>query len=174
MRNLGDVFRAIQADEGDHVSTMQSCLDEKVALVSPSIEKRILFGAGIAAAASAILSGGDFSETTNLLSLNTDDLALDSLSGIEFDAILAGAAALISQIFGGNSDAIAEASEVAGSIEAMKDGGVLAQILGEGFAAGFVASKLFSSKEKSRDGQSKNNEEDETKQDDTANDETLD
>jgi hypothetical protein len=171
MRNLYDVFSAIRADEGDHVNTMQSCLDEKVALLSPSIEKRVLFGAGIAAAASAILSGGDISETTNLLSLNTDDLAIDSLSGIEFDAILAGAVALISQIFGGNSDAIVEASEVAVSMEAMKDGGVLAQILGEGFAAGFLASKLLSSKkEKSQEEQAN---EDETKQDATTNDETL-
>lgn len=174
MRNLYDVFQAIQADEGDHVSTMQSCLDEKVALLSPSIEKRVLFGAGIAAAASAILSGGDISETTNLLSLNADDLAIDSLSGIEFDAILAGAAALIAQIFSGNSDAIVEASEMAGSMEAMKDGGVLAQILGEGFAAGFLASKLFSSKKEKKSDEEQSDEEDETKQDDTANDETLD
>jgi hypothetical protein len=153
MRSLYDVFRAVQADECDHVSTMQSCLDENQAIVSPSLEKRVLMGTGIITAAAGLLYGGDFADTTNLSFLDVDGLAFDGVSA-ELDAILAGAIALISQLFRADSDALIEAGEVAGSVEAVKNSGILAQILGEGFAAGFLTSKLFSSKKiKSQDEQ---------------------
>eukprot|EP00539_Tryblionella_compressa_P002812 CAMPEP_0178752590 /NCGR_PEP_ID=MMETSP0744-20121128/11144_1 /TAXON_ID=913974 /ORGANISM="Nitzschia punctata, Strain CCMP561" /LENGTH=567 /DNA_ID=CAMNT_0020406319 /DNA_START=168 /DNA_END=1871 /DNA_ORIENTATION=- len=142
MTNLYDVFQAIRADEGDHVDTMEACLDENVVLLSPSLEKRALTGAGILAATVGLLAAGDFSEPTT-------GVAADGLSGFELDALLAGAGAFLSQIFGGGSDAVVEASEVAesmGPLEAVKDAGWISQILGEGFAAGFLASKLFPSK----------------------------
>ncbi|KAG7364271.1 alternative oxidase-domain containing protein [Nitzschia inconspicua] len=117
MRNLYDVFRAIRADEADHVSTMKACLDENVVLLSPSLERKILIGTGIVAAAATLF-------TT--------------------DALLAGASAVISQVFGGGSDALMEAQEVAESVEAIEDSGVVTQFLSEGFAAGVLASTLMS------------------------------
>merc|ERR1719354_387328 len=42
MRSLYDVFVAIRNDEGDHVYTMTSCLDPKVAVLSPALESRVL------------------------------------------------------------------------------------------------------------------------------------
>jgi hypothetical protein len=52
MQNLYDVFTAIRADEGDHVSTMVACLDEGATLKSPSMERRILTGIALVVAAS--------------------------------------------------------------------------------------------------------------------------
>ena len=148
MKSLYDVFHAIRADETDHVHTMQACLDEHSVLVSPSLEKKLLVGTGIVAVAAAILSGVDLAATNDLLSLNPGDAVVDSgATGLELDALVAGAAAVVSQVFGGggSSEAIADATEVAGSVEAIKDGGLLAQFLGEGFAAG-VAYKVLSGK----------------------------
>jgi hypothetical protein len=145
MRSLYDVFRAIQADEADHVSTMKACLDENVLLISPSLERKVLIGAGIVAAAAALFAGGDFGGTSDLLSFNPGDIALDGGSGFELDALLAGAGAVVSQIFGrGATNAVVDAQEIAGSVEAMEDSGLIAQFLGEGFAAGLLASKLIS------------------------------
>ena len=50
MRTLYDVFHAIRSDEGDHVGTMKACLDPKVAVLSPSLERRFVTGAALAAA----------------------------------------------------------------------------------------------------------------------------
>jgi hypothetical protein len=144
MKNLYDVFRAIRADEADHVSTMQSCLDENVLLISPSLERKVLIGTGIVTAAAAILSSGDLAGTSDMLSLNANDIAVDGGSGFDLDALLAGAGAVISQGFGGGSEAVVDAQEIAGSVEAIEDSGLIAQLLGEGFAAGLIASKLMS------------------------------
>ncbi|KAG7336907.1 alternative oxidase-domain containing protein [Nitzschia inconspicua] len=144
MRNLYDVFRAIRADEADHVGTMKACLDEKVVLLSPSLERKILIGTGIVAAAATLFTTGDFGGTSDLLSFNPGDIALDGGSGFELDALLAGASAVISQVFGGGSDALMDAQEVAESVEAIEDSGVVTQFLSEGFAAGVLASKLIS------------------------------
>ena len=70
MRSLYDVFKAIRADETDHVHTMQACLDEHSVLVSPSLEKKLLVGTGIVAAAAAMISGADLAATNDLLSLS--------------------------------------------------------------------------------------------------------
>lgn len=146
MTNLYEVFLAIRADEMDHVSTMQACLDENSVLVSPSLEKKILVGTGIVAAATAILAGGDFVGLSDMFSLGPSDVVADGTSGLEVDALATGAAALLSQFFGGSPDALVDAREVAESVEVIEDGGVIAQFLGEGFAAGLVASKLLPSK----------------------------
>jgi ubiquinol oxidase len=44
MLSLYEVFQAIKADELDHVSTMEACLDPEANTRSPSVEKRILLG----------------------------------------------------------------------------------------------------------------------------------
>jgi len=47
LKSLYDVFEAIREDEGDHVKTMQACLDPSENLRAPSLEKKALTGAGI-------------------------------------------------------------------------------------------------------------------------------
>lgn len=148
MTSLFDVFKAIRDDEGDHVSTMQACLDENVLLISPSLEKKILIGAGIVAAASSLFAGGDLTGTSDLLSVNPGDIAVDGSSGIELDALMAGATAVLSQVFGSGSEAAVESNELVGSAEAIESG--VARFLGEGFAAGLLASKLLFGKEKEK------------------------
>jgi hypothetical protein len=64
MNSLYDVFCAIRADEGDHVSTMQACLDPEATLRSPSLEKRVLAGVALAAAVGFLLSTGDMVDIT--------------------------------------------------------------------------------------------------------------
>ena len=54
MTTLYDVFKAIQADEGDHVAVMEACLDPHVPIISPSIEIRFLTGAALAAAVTLV------------------------------------------------------------------------------------------------------------------------
>ena len=152
MKSLYDVFKAIRADETDHVSTMQACLDEHSVLVSPSLEKKVLVGAGIVAVAATILSGTDPTATNDLLSINPGDMVVDGgATGLELDTLMAGAAVMMSQVFGGGGpESLADANEVAGSVEAIEGSGVIAQFLGEGFAAGLVASKLLSGKKKDK------------------------
>lgn len=58
MRSLYDTFAAIRADEGDHVSTMNACLDPNATMRSPSMERRILYGGALVALASAVISSG--------------------------------------------------------------------------------------------------------------------
>jgi urease gamma subunit len=106
MNSLYDVFCAIKADEADHVSTMTECLDPTVAVRSPSIEKRILTGLALAAAASVIVSAtGTFVPTD----VAVDGTAVESLASGSaglFEAISAGAAALTAQIMAGASQGV--------------------------------------------------------------------
>ena len=54
----GNVFKAIQADEGDHVSAMKACLDPSVAIKSPSIERRLVTAATLMSALGLVVNGG--------------------------------------------------------------------------------------------------------------------
>jgi ubiquinol oxidase len=84
MRNLYDVFSAIRDDEGDHVSTMESCMDPTVAKLSPSLERRALTAVAAAVAIGVFLgtSGGggvssDLVDTAaDLGAAATDDAAV--------------------------------------------------------------------------------------------------
>lgn len=60
MRNLHDVFRAIAEDEGDHVSTMNACLDPQANLQSPSLERRAVSGIALVAAAAYLATTATF------------------------------------------------------------------------------------------------------------------
>ena len=91
MRSLYDTFAAIRADEGDHVSTMHSCLDPKATMRSPSMERRILYGAALVALASAVLSSGSFDVVQDSALTDTTALtegssaistALESIAGV--------------------------------------------------------------------------------------------
>ena len=56
MKSLYDTFVAIRADEGDHVSTMHACLDPEVSMRSPSLERRILYGAALVSLAATVVA----------------------------------------------------------------------------------------------------------------------
>jgi len=60
MRNLHDVFTAIAEDEGDHVSTMNACLDPQANLQSPSLERRAVSGIALVAAATYLATTATF------------------------------------------------------------------------------------------------------------------
>lgn len=94
MTSLYDVFRAICADEGDHVKTMQACLDTDVSVRSLSMEKKILTGIALASAVSFLLSTGDPS------SLVESDVAASSVVPLDavLDAAVAGAAGIGQQL----------------------------------------------------------------------------
>ena len=113
MTSLYDVFSAIKADEADHVSTMESCLDPNVSVRSPSIERRILTGVALASVAQLIAaSGGGLSTSTDLVADETAIQALSSTNAVE--AAVAGAAAAASQLAGeaGGEEAVAAVSSL--------------------------------------------------------------
>mmetsp|Transcript_31529 Transcript_31529/g.76398 ORF Transcript_31529/g.76398 Transcript_31529/m.76398 type:complete len:572 (-) Transcript_31529:217-1932(-) len=101
MRNLHDVYKAIQADEGDHVTAMKACLDPSVSLISPSLERRLVTASALVATVGLLLiSGGD---------VNPDDIAVDASTMETFagdgivETVLSGLAAVSSQLMGDNS-----------------------------------------------------------------------
>jgi len=74
MKSLYDVFVAIRNDEGDHVNTMQSCLDPTAPTLSQGLESRVLTGVALTAAASYL-----FGNYPGFDSLNG---MIDSLSAV--------------------------------------------------------------------------------------------
>lgn len=74
MQNMYDVFSAIRADEGDHVSAMEACLDPNVSLQSPSLERRVVTGMAATALASYFLVTTGFLDAS-LLDTGTVDAA---------------------------------------------------------------------------------------------------
>lgn len=87
MRTLYDVFVAIRADEGDHVSTMKACLDPSIPLLSPSLENRALTGLALTAVVGYFLSTG------GLEGLGTSEIIDGALENPIVDSVLAGASA---------------------------------------------------------------------------------
>lgn len=92
LRSLYDVFVAIRNDEGDHVHTMTSCLDPKVATLSPALENRVLTGVALVTGAS-LLVGNSGLTSIGGVGLNGIE-GLESLSDVadgipDLDFILA-------------------------------------------------------------------------------------
>lgn len=79
LRSLYDVFVAIRNDEGDHVSTMKSCLDPTEATLSPALESRVLTGVALAASVGYFV--GD-SATLDSLTSSFNQLA-GGMQGLE-------------------------------------------------------------------------------------------
>jgi len=98
MKTLFDVFSAIRDDEGDHVSTMEACLDPTVAKLSPSLERRALTAVAAAVAFGVILNaGGDAGIGGNLVD-GVDFAAGDAATSGLVDAAIAGAAGIASKL----------------------------------------------------------------------------
>lgn len=90
MKSMYDVFSAIRDDEGDHVQTMEACLDPNVAVKSPSVEKAALASVALVSAFGYFLSTGDLSG----LDLNSVDLG-DTLSNIDVGDSMSGVEGLL-------------------------------------------------------------------------------
>ena len=98
MTSLYDVFVAIRNDEGDHVNTMQSCLDPSAPTLSQGLESRVLTGVALTAAASYLFGNypgfdslnGIMDSLTTVTSSGAGDVAVDGLSEMtsELDQIL--------------------------------------------------------------------------------------
>jgi len=97
MTSLYDVFVAIRNDEGDHVNTMQSCLDPTAPTLSQGLESRVLTGVALTAATSYLFGNYPGFDSLNgiLDSLSTvttgsGDVAVDGLTEMtsELDQIL--------------------------------------------------------------------------------------
>jgi len=109
MKSLYDVFSAIRADEGDHVGTMKACLDPNIAVNSPSMERTILTGVALAAAASYVLGTGDLSEVDGVGDMVDSMRGL--LEGSTDDATASAVNSFFDSIFGtGGTDAAAAAA----------------------------------------------------------------
>jgi predicted regulator of Ras-like GTPase activity (Roadblock/LC7/MglB family) len=99
MQSLYDVFAAISADEGDHVSAMGACLDTNATLQSPSIERRILVGVAALALGSYLLSttGVYDANLVNSADTTTIDAAVSASTDSTIFAEIAAAATGLSQ-----------------------------------------------------------------------------
>jgi hypothetical protein len=80
MQNMYDVFTAIRADEGDHVSAMEACLDPDVSLRSPSVERRVITGMAAVALASYFLASTGVLDS-GLMDAESLDAAATAASG---------------------------------------------------------------------------------------------
>jgi hypothetical protein len=101
MSSLHDVFTAIRADEGDHVSTMQACLDPEAILRSPSKEKKVLAGLTLASAVGFYFSMGGIlgRGVTDVADVASDAVLEDGsvATGI-LDPLIAGMASFLTTI----------------------------------------------------------------------------
>jgi hypothetical protein len=101
MTSLYDVFCAIRDDEGDHVSTMQTCLDPEATISAPSKEKRVLAGIAFAAAVGFYLSTGngvDVTDVTDVADAAGDAALGDGSAATGIDTLLAGMASFLTKI----------------------------------------------------------------------------
>jgi hypothetical protein len=126
MSSLYDVFCAIRADEGDHVSTMQACLDPESTLRSPSLEKRVLAGLALAAAVGFLVSTGDFVDVTDYADVAGDAVLEDGsvATGI-VESLLAGLVGFAQQVAGDGADVDAvleDGSAATGIVESLLAG----------------------------------------------------
>ena len=110
LRSLYDVFVAIRNDEGDHVSTMKSCLDPKEATLSPALESRVLTGVALASAVGYFFGDSATMETlTNTLNQVSSGGGLQGLEGLsdladgaaDLDSVLTEASASDGSIMNG-------------------------------------------------------------------------
>jgi hypothetical protein len=81
MQNMYDVFTAIRADEGDHVSAMEACLDPDVSLRSPSVERRVITGMAAVALASYFLAATGVVVDSGLMDAESLDAVATAASG---------------------------------------------------------------------------------------------
>jgi hypothetical protein len=130
MRSLYDVFTAIKADEGDHMSTMKACLDSEVTVNSGSLEKKILTGMALAAAVYVFLSDGEMAGIIDGIDQAGDVAATTGLDAA-VDAALVSAAGLTKGLLE-DEEGLASTAE---AVEGLRRAGILAVEVIERFIA---------------------------------------
>ena len=180
MRNLQDVYKAIQADEGDHVTAMKACLDPSVSLISPSLERRLITASALVATVGLLLMSG--------VDVNPDDIAVDASTMETFasdgivETVLSGLAAISSQMMGDNSpEAVAGAESAVEGTELFLQASALEKIVSGvagGLASVFGISTLTRNREKERleeddddEAEAEDNDDDEEDDDDDSKEE---
>lgn len=102
LRSLYDVMVAIRNDEGDHVHTMMSCLDPKVAVLSPALEGRVLTGIALAAGSSLFFGATGFGSLGGGVGLNDIEGVANIADGMtDLDSILTEDGSLGAAVVGG-------------------------------------------------------------------------
>lgn len=91
MLSLYDVFSAIRDDEGDHVSTMEACLDPDVAVNAPSIERKFILALSLAALVGTFVSGGNLLDLSGII----DDASSGDLSDLGTDVVEVGGSGVL-------------------------------------------------------------------------------
>ena len=154
LRSLYDVFVAIRNDEGDHVQTMTSCLDPKVAVLSPALESRVLTGMALAAGASVLLgsSGIDVNGLTGISKSLGGVGTIEGMEGLtdsiaDFDSILSeeGPPGLINAMVGGLAGLANGLNEMVGADAEVDDdlAGSALEDLAAGGVDGFELEAFF-------------------------------
>ena len=92
MKSLYDVFTAIRNDEGDHVNTMQSCLDPSAPTLSSGLESRVLTGVALAAATSYLFGNYPGFDSLNGIMDGLSTLTSSGGGGAGGDALVDGLA----------------------------------------------------------------------------------
>lgn len=119
MKSLYDVFTAIRDDEGDHVSTMEACMDPTVAKLSPSLERKALTAVAAAVAISLFLNTGvDSGITKDIIdTIDADSIdfaATETVTSGLADAAIAGMAGILSNLGQDSEDTVGLAGIFAG------------------------------------------------------------
>ena len=133
MQSLFDVFAAIAADEGDHVSAMSACLDTKATIYSPSVERRILVGVVAVAVATYLLTTSGVFDASLIDSADTAvTVTSDATAATEIAAATAG-------MMGWAEEMIKDDESVGKGM--VEGGGAISEILRRGWISVF---KFFS------------------------------
>jgi hypothetical protein len=133
MKSLYDVFCAIKADEGDHMSTMKACLDSDVSVRSASLEKKILTGMALAAAVYIFLSDGEMSGV-----INGVDQAGDVAGSLGLDTVVEAALASVAGLSNGLLEDEEGVASTAVALEGLRRFGTLAIEFFERFILEFL------------------------------------
>jgi hypothetical protein len=133
MKSLYDVFCAIKADEGDHMSTMKACLDSDVSVRSASLEKKILTGMALAAAVYIFLSDGEMSGV-----INGVDQAGDVAGSLGLDTVVEAALASVAGLSKGLMEDEEGIASTAVALEGLRRFGTLAIEFFERFILEFL------------------------------------
>jgi len=104
MNSLYDVFNAIRNDEGDHVGTMQGCLDPKVAVLSPSLETKALTAAALVSSVGYLLGTSDLITDGIIFETMQEVGDIQEIEGVRsgFSPILEGFLAYVATIVQGS------------------------------------------------------------------------
>lgn len=120
MKTLYDVFVAIRNDEGDHVSTMNSCLDPKEVTLSPALESRVLTGVALASTAGYFL--GDTVTIDSLASTINQISSGIGLQGLEGLADMADTAPDLDAVIESGGNDISFINGIVGGLAGMVNG----------------------------------------------------